>query len=281
MPQRFLLESDVPYGDGPPFLLDIIRPEVDTDAVPRPAVVYIHGGGWAAGHRASGILPSLLLARQGFVTATIGYRFTNVARFPAQIHDVKAAIRFLRANSDRFGIDPERIGTWGHSAGGHLAAMTALNADLPDLEGPHDPSSTVSSRVQAVVQLSGPCDFTVPFHTIDGAPKIDDAVVRLLGGLPLDLPDLARRASPTQCTLPGDAPMLILHGTADDVVSFDQAEMLLRAGTSVGNEISLMPLEGVGHDVPPFFSPHHADPHGAREAVVSFFTRHLGPVPPL
>lgn len=278
MPQRFLLESDVPYGDGEPFLLDLIRPE-DT-AVPRPAVVYIHGGGWAGGHRTSGIIPGLLLARAGFVTATISYRFTDVARFPAQIHDVKAAIRFLRANADRFGIDPARIGSWGHSAGGHLAALTALNADLPELESLQDPSA-VSSRVQAVVQLSGPCDFTVPFHTIDGAPKIDDAVVRLLGGFPLEHPDIARGASPTQCTQPGDAPMLVLHGTADDVVSFDQAEMLVRAGQAVGNAISLMPLDGVGHDVPPLFSPHHADPQGARDAVVSFFTRHLGPVPPL
>lgn len=278
MSQRFLLESDVPYGNGDPFLLDLIRPE--TSATPRPAVVYIHGGGWAFGHRASGIVPSLLLARAGFVAATISYRFSDVARFPAQIHDVKAAIRFLRANADRFGIDPDRIGTWGHSAGGHLAALTALHGDLPDLEGPND-DPAVSSRVQAVVQLSGPCDFTVPFHTIDGAPKVDEAAVRMLGGDPLAHPDVARRASPTQRTQPGDAPMLILHGTQDDVVSFDQAEMLLRAGQVAGNEIALMPLEGVGHDVPPLFSPHTPDPHGAREAVVAFFTRHLGPVPPL
>ncbi|CAN0381096.1 unnamed protein product, partial [Phaeothamnion confervicola] len=250
MPTRFVLEPDIPYRDGDESCrLDLLRPARASET-PRPAVVYVHGGGWAAGHRSHGHLPSLLLARQGVVTATIGYRFSDTARFPAQIHDVKAAIRFLRANAATFDLDPDRIGIWGHSAGGHLAALAALNSDDPDREGEPD-TPGVSSRVQAVVQMAGPCDFTVPFHHLDGTPKLDQAVVRLLGGLPLEHPDLARRASPTRLTQRGDAPMLILHGTADDVVSFDQAEMLLRAGEAAGNEIALLPLNGIGHDLPP------------------------------
>ncbi|HWV34310.1 MAG TPA: alpha/beta hydrolase [Thermomicrobiales bacterium] len=282
MSQQFILETDVQYGEGggEPLLLDILRPAAISDE-PRPAIVYVHGGGWMGGDRSDGITLNLMLARMGFFTVTISYRFSQVAPFPAQIHDVKAAIRFLRANAERFGIDPGRIGVWGHSAGGHLSALAGLSADIPELEG-ESGSPGYSSGVQAVVPMSPPTDFTLPW-TGPGAPlSVEiaiDAIDRLLGGTPEEKPDLARLASPAALVQPGDAPSLILHGTADELVAFRQAELLAEAMQRAGNEAELMTLTGVDHNVVRSLMPGSDDAFGTREAVTTFFSRHLGPLP--
>lgn len=111
MTQQFIVETDVQYGEGGgvPLFLDIIRPAAPSEQ-PRPAIVYVHGGGWWEGDRSYGYIPNLILAKLGFFTVTISYRLSQIAPYPAQIHDVKAAIRFLRANAEALGIDPGRIG---------------------------------------------------------------------------------------------------------------------------------------------------------------------------
>ncbi|MGB3331007.1 MAG: alpha/beta hydrolase fold domain-containing protein, partial [Thermomicrobiales bacterium] len=184
MTTRFLLDTNVPYGrgGGVPLQLDILAP-AQTSAEPRPAVIFVHGGGWEAGNRESGLRLSLLLTKRGFVTATIAYRLTSVAMYPAQIHDVKAAIRFLRAHAAEWHVDPDRIGIWGTSAGGHLTALAALNGDYPGLEGDSG-TPGVSSRVRCAVPICAPTDFTVPWRHPDGTEATDEEfgpVSRLLG----------------------------------------------------------------------------------------------------
>ena len=287
MTTRFLLDSGVQYGEsgGTPLLMDtLVTAHASTSTAPRPAVIFVHGGGWEAGHREAGLLFSMLLARRGFFTATIGYRLSQIATWPAQIHDVKTAIRFVRASAARLNVDPDRIGIWGASAGGHLTAMAALNGDYPELEGETpDSLRRVSSRVLCALPICPPTDFTVPWHHLDGTEATDEEfgpVTRLLGGLPRHVPYLARLASPAALTEPGDAPLLILHGTADAVVPYAQAERLLAAAREAGNEAELLTMPGVGHEAGNHLMPDHADPFGVKEAAIAFFTRHLGPVPP-
>lgn len=280
MTQQFIFETDVQYGEGGgvPLFLDILSPSA-TSTKPRPAIVYVHGGGWWEGDRNYGYTPNLMLAKLGFFTVTISYRLSQIAPFPAQIHDVKAAIRFLRANAESFGIDPERIGVWGHSAGGHLSAMAGLHADIPELEG-ESGSPGYSSKVQAVVPISPPTDFTVEWRNLDGSARQDvgmNAVTQLLGGTVAEKPELARLASPAALVAPGDAPSLILHGTMDDIVPFRQAELLVDAMQRAGNEVTLIAMTGVDHGAHAPMLPGNDDPFGTERTVVEFFTRHLGP----
>jgi hypothetical protein len=134
----FTFTPNIQYGevDDIPLLLDLFCP-FPIPVEPLPAVVYIHGGGWDGGQRSGGMAPWLcpLLATQGFLAVTISYRLSYQAIFPAQIHDVKAAVRWLRANAEHYHLHPERIGVWGFSAGGHLAALAGVTGDLPSLEG--------------------------------------------------------------------------------------------------------------------------------------------------
>ncbi len=128
------LMPDVPYGmaGGAPLLLDILRPESPPPA-PMPAVVEIHGGGWAEGEKDA--LRNRFFAERGYFTVSINYRLSSEAIFPAQAHDAKAAVRWLRAHASEYGVDPDRVGVWGHSAGGHLAALLGTSADVVELEG--------------------------------------------------------------------------------------------------------------------------------------------------
>ncbi|MGI8485642.1 MAG: alpha/beta hydrolase fold domain-containing protein [Thermomicrobiales bacterium] len=282
MTQQFILETEVQYGDGGgiPLLLDILRP-AKAGLNPRPAIVYVHGGGWWEGDRSYGYTPNLMLAKLGFFTVTISYRFSQIAPYPAQIHDVKAAIRFLRANAEAFGIDPERIGVWGHSAGGHLSALAGLHADIPELEG-ESGSPGYSSKVQAVVPMSPPTDFTVEWRNLEGISLQDvgmDAVTQLLGGPIADKPELARLASPAALVAPGDAPSLSRQGTRDDIVPFRHAEILVEAMQQAGNEVTLITMTGVDHGAQAPMLPGNDDPFGTERAVVEFFTHHLGPIP--
>lgn len=281
MTRQFIVETDVQYGEGGgvPLFLDIIRPAVPSEQ-PRPAIVYVHGGGWWEGDRSYGYIPNLMLAKFGFFTITISYRLSQIAPYPAQIHDVKAAIRFLRANAEAFGIDPGRIGVWGHSAGGHLSAMAGLHADIPELEG-ESGSPGYSSKVQAVVPMSPPTDFTVDWRDLEGNPFEESRlgpITQLLGGPIAEKPELARLASPAALVAPGDAPSLILHGTMDEIVPFRQAELLVEAMARAGNDATLIAMTGVDHSAHGHMYPESDDPFGTRQAVVEFFTRHLGPV---
>ena len=282
MEPTLILETDIPYGTGGgrTLLLDVLRPDVPLHP-PQPAVIWVHGGGWRGGER--GEHPNRMFAERGFVTVTISYRFSHEAIFPAQIHDVKAAIRFLRASSERWGIDPERIGIWGHSAGGHLAALAAVSGGLPALEGDGG-NADESSLVQAAAPMSPPTDFLVDWYEGSGFPPHEDgmsAVIDLLDGLDLMEPDIRERAelaSPVVLASADAAPMLVIHGTRDDLVPVGQARKLVATLLDLGVDASLLEFSEGDHSMESLIGPEDGTITPARQEIIKFFIRTLGQV---
>lgn len=238
----------IPIWEGR-LALDLLLPH-PRPASPVPAVAYLHGGAWRHGDKSHGMYPwnSPLLAAHGFVAANVGYRLTDQAPFPAQAHDVKAAVRWLRANAVEYGIDPERIGVWGDSAGGHLAGLLAMTEGVAGLEGECG-SPGVSSAVQAAVLRCAPTDFTVAPD--DPRPLIDhdEVLAALFGGRPSERPDLLRLASPAAFAHGGVPPVLVVHGTADELVPFHQAERLVSALRRHGADVTFEVIEGGFHSL--------------------------------
>ena len=177
---------------------------------------------------------------------SVTYRLSRFASFSAQIHDAKAAVRWLRAHASEYQINPDCIGVWGDSAGGHLAALLGVTADLPDLEGDCG-SAGYSSRVQAVVACCASYDFLTP-----GGQVINDApspVTHLFGGTVSEREDLMRKASPLSHVRPGAPPFHIVHGTRDETVPFEQAEHFTQALKAAGTPVEFLPLEGAYHNL--------------------------------
>jgi acetyl esterase/lipase len=212
--------------------LDIALPEGDGNA--RPLILCIHGGGWRGGNR--GAYRDLIrgLAARGYVAATASYRLTDVAAWPAQIDDVRDALRWLRKNAARYGIDPERVGAMGHSAGGHLSLMLGL---MPDGE------SLADVRVQAVVNYFGPTALEIAEFT----PDVDRLIEWLAGGPRAEKLDALRDASPLSYVGRGDAPVLTFHGTADAIVPVHQAKVLQEALEKANVPARARILEGLNH----------------------------------
>jgi acetyl esterase/lipase len=240
-PANVDFQPDITYATvaGEELKLNLSRPK---DAKgPLPCVLVIHGGAWRAGHRSAHNDITWNMANRGFVSATLSYRFCPRHPFPAQVQDVKAAARFLRASAEKYGIDPKQFGAVGFSAGAHLSMMlgTMDKDDGLDDVGEH---TDQSSKVQAVVAYFGPTDFMLPYPDVT-KPLIKD----FLNGAPADVPDVARKASPITYVTPGDAPMLLYQGTKDPLVphqqAFAMAEALTKAGVSGRVEI----LIGAGH----------------------------------
>lgn len=213
---------------------------------PFPIVIQIHGGGWQSGSRNTPPKGGLALVKRGYAVASIDYRLTDEAPFPAQIHDCKAAVRFIRANAASAGIDPNRIGVWGNSAGGHLAALLGTTGDLPELEG-NVGIVGVSSRVQAVFDVCGPANL-LTLKPKAGTPNTN-AVRDLLGGPATEKIELARSASPVSYASADDAPFLIYHGEADDVVPIAQSRELATALQNAGAIVYFVPIPNAGHDL--------------------------------
>ncbi|WP_193211807.1 alpha/beta hydrolase fold domain-containing protein, partial [Luteolibacter marinus] len=245
------LLKDIDYvGNGNPRQkLDLLLPESGT-AKKRPLVVMIHGGGWMSGRKEDGLDVVRLLAGTGdYVTATINYRLTQEASWPAQIFDCKAAIRFLRAKADQYGIDAGKIGVMGFSAGGHLVSMLGTSGDVKELEGDLGEFKNISSRVQGVVNFFGPTDFLTIFGKdvkVADVPK-DNMAIRLLGKNEEEIRRNAKLASPVNWITRDDAPFFTAHGTKDSLVPFAQAEELDRALAKTGVESHLVAMEGAGH----------------------------------
>lgn len=219
----------VEYGraDGRGLLLDVLQP-ARRGCAPCPVVLYVHGGGWHEGDRGAGMHPWLnpLLARNGYVTASLTYRLSGEAGWPAPLDDVRTAVEWLRSHADEIGADPGRVGLWGHSAGAHLAALTALTLPL-------------DRQVQAVAVSACPSDLRE--EVLDGGRE----VARLIGP-GADRASLAA-ASPV-CAARAGTPFLIAHGTHDEVVPFAQGKRLAHALGSVGCEVTWRPVENAGHD---------------------------------
>jgi acetyl esterase/lipase len=265
MSDKVVVHRDVVYGDGGgrPLKLDLVLPQPAPDE-PLPLVVFIHGGGWRGGDKAGGIARvAPLVATGDYVGATIGYRLSGEATWPAQIHDCKAAIRWLRANADRYHIDPQRIGVWGSSAGGHLVNMLGTSGGVAELEGSGG-SAEHSSRVSCVVPFCGPTNFLAPRRFEGG--RSPSAVDLLLGGSIQDKQDAAREASPITYVSADDPPFLIVHGTDDQTVPFEQAEMFYDALKKAGVDATFVRITGGSHAV--------GGP-AVTQRVNDFFEKHL------
>lgn len=209
-------------------------------ATSRPAILFIHGGGWTEGTRERG-LPSLIhFVKRGYVAASIEYRLSGEAIFPAQIEDVRAAIEYLRTHASELGIDPHRVAVWGQSAGGHLAALAGT-------------SLLGAARPDVVIDWNGPTDFLEPRELErlekrkieQGQPTF--AMERLLGGRVDERRELAVSANPIRWVTPDDPPFLILHGSGDEEVSISQSELLRDALAKAGVEVTLTIFPGEGH----------------------------------
>ena len=239
---------DVPYGeaDGEALLLDLVRPDPMPPA-PAPALVWIHGGGWEFGDKRvdpSETIGSIFI-QSGFVGLSINYRLSGQAIFPAQIHDAKAAIRWLRANAGDLGVDPDRIGVWGHSAGAHLAALLGTSGDIPDLEGECG-SPEFSSRIQAVVAIASPSDFlAIPPDWPHEEPRC--ASTKLVGGRLEERLDLVRMANPITHIRAGAPPFLIIHGEDDEIVPIVQGSLLYDALVQSGTDATFVRLPKTNH----------------------------------
>lgn len=200
--------------------LDIYYPS--QKARPYPVILWIHGGGWQGDSRADA-RPALMLRDSGYAIVSIDYRLSQTAKWPAQIHDCKAAVRWLRARGTFFGLDTARIAAWGSSAGGHLAALLGTTADKDSLEGGVGGYPGQSTRVQGVVNFYGPVDLL----SLDDTHMTPDGNEgRLLGCAIPDCLDKARSASPVTYIDSGDAPFLTFHGTRDVIVPFVQSQRL-------------------------------------------------------
>ena len=247
-----ILEEDITFGkaDDTELKLDLARPQGDG---PFPAIVFIHGGGWYQGNRQGYRGQIQEAARRGYVAATISYRLmqfdesekeatTATPIFPAQIHDAKAAIRWVRANAKKYHVDPNRIGVTGGSAGGHLSLLVGLTDPSSNLEGDSG-NPDQSSRVQAVVNVFGPTDMTFCHEKSSVA-----WIFRLfMGGTPSETAERYKTASPLTYVSEDDPPVLTLHGDQDALVPVEQAKKLDEMMKAAGASHTLMVFEGQGH----------------------------------
>ena len=220
---------------GKPLLLDLHLPKgLDKP----PLVMFIHGGSWRAGSRKRCKLDWVV--SHGFAVASIDYRFSQQALFPAQIHDCKGALRWLRAHAGEYGYDASNVIVAGSSAGGHLAALMGTSGGVAELEGTTGGNLEQSSRVQGVMDYYGPTDFVLRSKTHPAKTETPDgSVFQLLGGKVSENLDAARAASPVTYVTKDDPPLLILHGAKDTTVKMDQTEVFRDRYQAEGLEVNL------------------------------------------
>jgi acetyl esterase/lipase len=237
---------DLAYVSGghPRQTLDLYLPAA---TAPLPLIIWIHGGAFRMGSKADDV-PTDYLAL-GYAVASINYRLSQHALFPAQIEDCKAAVRWLRANAARYHLDPARFAAWGSSAGGHLAAMLGTTGAASDLEvGQH---LDLSSRVQAVVDYYGPTDFLQmdAQRPPDGMlhDPADSPESQLVGGAIQQHPERVARANPITYVGAKTPPFLVVHGDHDPLVPYQQSVILAAALTAAGTALSFYTVVGGGH----------------------------------
>ena len=265
-PAEIIFEKNIEYSnpDGQHLQLNMARPK--NAKGPLPCVVCIHGGGFRAGKRDGydGLIQNL--ARNGFAAVTVSYRLAPKYQFPAAVHDTKAAVRWVRANAAKYGIDPDRIGVTGGSAGGHLAQFLGVTPGVAEFEGDGG-NSNVSSHVKCVVNVYGPSDFTKSYgKSVDAAEVLP---LFLGGNLQTALPAHIR-SSPLNWVTPNAAPTLCIHGTEDKYVAHEQAVWMIDRLKASGVEAQLLTLQGAGHGFK------GKDAESADQALIAFFKKHLG-----
>lgn len=269
VPETVAFERDLEFAnpDGQHLQLNLARPK--NAGGRRPAVLCIHGGGFRAGSREGNNGLCLKLAQRGFVAATASYRLAPKYQFPAAVHDVKAAVRWLRANADKYQIDPQRIGVTGDSAGGHLAQFLGVTAGVALFEG-DEGNADQSSRVACVVNRYGPSNL---LKSYDASVDAAEVLPLFLGG---DRETARQRhvlASPLNWVTPAAAPTLLLHGTEDKYVAYEQAVWMRDRLQACGVEVELLTLAGAGHGFK------GADAEQAEQALFAFFAKHLAAKP--
>ena len=265
IPENVLFERGIEYANpnNQHLQLNIAKPK-HSDA-PLPCVLCIHGGGFRAGNR-EGYNPLLIkFAERGYVAASVSYRLAPKYQFPAAVFDVKAAVRWLKANARNYHIDPDRIGVTGDSAGGHLAQFLGVTAEVKQFEG-DEGHLDQSGRVACVVNRYGPSDFTKSYgKSVDAA----EVLPLWLGG---NL-ETARQnhilSSPLNWVTPSAAPTLILHGTEDKYVAYEQGVWMRDRLQACGVEVEMLTLEGAGHGFK------GADAEKAEAAMFVFFENQL------
>lgn len=260
--------ADIPYAsiNGQSLALDLHMP---ADVARPPLVVYLHGGAWRAGNKSE--YPEFLVAR-GYAVASVEFRSSTVAPFPGDVQDIKAAIRFLRAKAREYGYRADRIAVAGSSSGGHLAALIGTTNGMKELEGAIGNSAGESSAVQAIVSWYGASNLmtilaqSTPF----GLNVREPALKLLLGGLPDEVPVLAKLASPVTHVGAGDPPAILLHGNQDRQMPVNQLLELEAAYRRAGLSVETMIVDGAGHGDKAFLAGEPA------ERVFAFLQRTIG-----
>jgi acetyl esterase/lipase len=263
---RHLTDLEYATVNGKPLHLDLHLP---AGVSHPPLVVFVHGGAWTTGSKTQ--YPTFLLER-GFAVASLDFRSSNDAPFPADVFDIKAGIRYLRAKGSLYGYRTDRIGIVGASSGGHLAQLVGVTNGEPALEGTEGDYPQQSSGIQAIVSYFGASDLTTLLaqSTPTGLAVREPALKRLLGNAPAQVPELAKLASPIFHVDRNDPPLMLLHGDQDTQMPLNQLYEMQWAYEQVGRHAEVLILHGVDHDAVPFF----------REApvaqVVRFLKRNIG-----
>lgn len=260
--------KDVVYAtvDGKDLRLDVYVPS--TEDAP-PLLVWVHGGAWTTGTKAN--IPTAIV-RSGCAVASVDFRQSTEARFPAQVHDIKAAIRFLRAKATTFGYRPERIAVAGLSSGAHLAALVGVTNGHRELEGTVGAHLDRSSSVQAIVSYFGASNLvtileqSTPFGLNVRRPALD----RLLGAQPGDVPALAKIASPVAHVDATDPPLLLLHGDQDPQMPINQSHELEGAYQKWKLDVHFRVVHGAAHGGDEFWSADN------QQLLAAFLQRTLG-----
>lgn len=230
--------------DGTELMLDLYTP---TGVDNAPVLIFAHGGGWSGGSRER--VPHLGLVPAGYAIASVDYRLSGDAKYPAQIHDLKAAVRYLRANAAELGIDPNRIGASGSSAGAHLAQLLGVTNGSTEHEGDVGDYDNVSSDVSVIVSYYGASNFVTILDqsTQYGygvrAPRLE----LLLGGLPEAEPELARQASPVFYADSSDPPLYLLHGDQDPQMPINQTHEIHGKYKELGLPVHFEVVHGAEH----------------------------------
>ncbi|HAL73036.1 MAG TPA: carboxylesterase [Verrucomicrobiales bacterium] len=244
---------DLPYAetDNPRQKLDLYLPKLRKTEKPLPVIVFIHGGGWRGGDKAGGIgNVGRYVASGEYAGVSVGYRLTNEAQWPAQIHDCKAAIRWVKAHAAEHGLDASKIAVWGTSAGGHLVSMLGTSGDVKELEGTLGKHLDQDSKVTCVVNFFGPENFLTMVRqpsTIDRTQGKDYPEALLLGGPVPEREAVAKEASPVTHVSAGDAAFFTAHGTKDPLVPYAQGEEIHAALTKAGVPSILQEMTDGGH----------------------------------
>jgi acetyl esterase/lipase len=265
LPDTVRAEKNIEYArvSSGPLLLDIYTPKHFTNKL--PVIVWLFGGGWEMGSK--NFCPIAYMAAQNVAIVSINYRLSGVAPFPAQIFDCKGAVRWLRANADKYHLDADHIGVFGASAGGHLAALLGTTAAKAELEGDVGGNLNYSSRVQCVCAFYPPTDLDLLVPDAAGRASSHSMVGKLLGGPLNDNAAKATLASPLRFVSQDSAPFFLLHGEKDKLVPVEQSEIFYDALKKAGVEAHLVIVPDKGHGI--------IAPPDAAQQIYKFFDEHL------